>query len=79
MNARGRRKQAEACAAAWVARREWAGWSKTDQAALSEWIGQSLDHRVAWLRLSAAWEQTRALRRWAPAFERPRSPQKSFG
>jgi len=61
MNGSERREQAEAAAAAWIARRECDGWSETDQARLEEWIGQSLDHRVAWLRLSTAWEQTRRL------------------
>jgi transmembrane sensor len=61
MNSNERREQADAAAAAWVARRDCDGWSKTDEATLAEWIGQSPHHRVAWLRLSAAWEQTRRL------------------
>jgi transmembrane sensor len=62
MNSSERREQAEAVAAAWIASRERDGWSEMDQARLEEWIGQSLDHRVAWLRLNAAWDQTRRLK-----------------
>jgi transmembrane sensor len=61
MNSNEKREQAEAAAAAWIASRECDGWSESDQVRLAEWIGQSLDHRVAWLRLNAAWEQTRRL------------------
>ena len=79
MNTSETRERAEAAAAVWIARRELDGWNKTDQAALAEWIGQSLDHRVAWLRLSTAWGKTRRLKVGAPASENPRSRQKSFG
>jgi len=62
MSSSERREQVEGAAAAWIARRECDGWSKTDQAALAQWLGQSLDHRVAWLRLNAAWDQARHLK-----------------
>ena len=66
MNTRETREGAEAAAAAWIARRELHVWSKTDQAALAEWIGQSLDHRVAWLRVSTAWEKPAVWKRALP-------------
>lgn len=52
-----KREQAEAAAAAWIAKRETDTWSDADQANLDAWIEQSLDNRVAWLRLKTSWEQ----------------------
>ena len=59
MESSNKREQAEAAAAAWIAKRERDEWSEADQSSLDAWIAQSLDHRVAWLRLNASWEQTR--------------------
>ena len=58
----------EAAAAAWLARRD-AGehWSDDDERALQAWIAESAAHRVAWLRLDAAWERTERLPALAPA------------
>ena len=58
----------EAAAAAWLARRD-AGehWSDDDERALQAWIAESVAHRVAWLRLDAAWERTERLPALAPA------------
>jgi len=57
MESSNKREQAEAAAAAWIAKREADEWNEADQTCLDEWIAQSLDHRVAWLRLNASWEQ----------------------
>jgi transmembrane sensor len=56
------RESAEKAASAWIARRELSGWGAADQRELEVWIAQSMDHRVAWLRLSTAWEETRRLK-----------------
>ena len=49
----------EAEAAAWLARRDAAErWTADDEAALQSWIAESAAHRVAWLRLGAAWQRT---------------------
>lgn len=44
-------------AAEWHDRRERDGWSKEDQAALEAWLAQSLAHRIAFLRVDAAWRR----------------------
>jgi len=56
------RELAESAAAAWIARRECDDWSGDDQIQLDAWINASTDNRVAWLRVSAAWQQTGRLR-----------------
>ena len=49
----------EDAAAAWLAHRDAAErWSDADEAALQAWIAESVAHRVAWLRLNAAWQRT---------------------
>lgn len=51
-------------AATWLARRDGAAWSAAEQAQLDQWLALATAHRVAYLRLAAAWSTTRAL---APA------------
>jgi len=52
----------EEIAAQWLARRDCEGWSTTDQVALTAWLDASIANRVAYIRLEAAWRQTRRLR-----------------
>lgn len=47
----------EAQAAAWLARRDGPDWSPADQARLDAWLAQDIRHRVALLRLQAAWAE----------------------
>lgn len=47
----------ESLAADWLARRDSGQWTDTDQQQLDAWIAASIAHRVAWLRLSSAWER----------------------
>lgn len=42
-------------AAAWLARRDGGAWCADDAAALAEWLDGDTAHRVAFLRLQAAW------------------------
>ena len=46
-----------ACAAAWLERRDGDDWMDADQAELDAWLAQSLDHRVEYWRLEAAWKR----------------------
>lgn len=73
----GRADDSEIHAADWVlARRLSAGWSEADQAALESWLETSLSHRIAYLRLDAAWERAQrlaALGLHEIADEKPRS------
>ena len=57
-------------AALWLMdRRDREGWSSDDQAALDAWLEQSAAHRVAYLRVEAAWRRTDRL----AALRRPTS------
>lgn len=49
-------------AAAWLARRDAGGWTVGDQAELDAWLAGSTAHRVAWLRLEAAWRESGRLK-----------------
>lgn len=64
----------ERAAAAWLARRDAGGWAAHDQAELDDWLAASTAHRVAWLRLQAAWRESgrlKALGAGLPAGEVP--------
>lgn len=54
--------QIEATAAAWLARRDAGDWSADAQAALDAWLEAATAHRVAFLRLEAAWQRADRLR-----------------
>ncbi|WP_295928720.1 FecR domain-containing protein [uncultured Xanthomonas sp.] len=48
----------EARAAAWLARRDRDDWSDARQARLDAWLAAATAHRVAFLRLQAAWQES---------------------
>jgi transmembrane sensor len=52
----------EQVAAAWLARRDREPWDDAQQSALSAWLNEATAHRVAFIRLEAAWERTRRLK-----------------
>ena len=58
----GNSRQTEDIAAAWLARRDCGDWNDTEQAAFTEWMQASTAHRIAFLRLDAAWQQTDRLK-----------------
>jgi len=45
----------EEIAAGFLARRDRGSWDAADQAGLDAWLDEATAHRVAWLRLQAAW------------------------
>ncbi len=47
----------EQTAARWLARRDSDDWSAHEQRALDDWLSASTHHRVAFLRLQAAWSE----------------------
>jgi len=47
----------EQAAAGWLARRDGGRWNAGDEAALARWLEADTAHRVAFLRLQAAWEE----------------------
>jgi ferric-dicitrate binding protein FerR (iron transport regulator) len=54
--------QIEETAACWLARKDCEHWSAADQLQLTAWLEASMAHRVAYIRLEAAWWQTRHLK-----------------
>lgn len=55
-------KKIERRAADWLARSRSENWSEADQDKLDAWLSESTAHRVAWLRLNAAWRQSDRLK-----------------
>jgi len=55
-------KQIEETAASWIARRDGGAWNSSDQDALTAWLQEATAHRVAFLRLQAAWQQADRLK-----------------
>ncbi|MFS2026162.1 FecR family protein [Massilia sp. CT11-137] len=58
-------------AAAWLARKDGDNWSAVDQAQLDQWLALATAHRVAYLRLAAAWSRTDQL---VPGATAPAAP-----
>src|SRR5258708_31417080 len=54
--------QIEEVAAAWLAKRDSGQWRDADQKALTLWLQASTAHRVAFVRLEAAWQAAQRLR-----------------
>ncbi len=48
----------EQAAAGWLAHRDGGHWGDADEAALARWLDVDTAHRVAFLRLQAAWEES---------------------
>ena len=55
-------REIEHAAAAWLARRDTGDWSERDQQQLDAWLDASVGHRVAFVRLDAAWRQSDRLK-----------------
>ena len=51
-------REIEHTAAAWLARRDAGGWNERDQKRLDAWLDAAVAHRVAFIRLDAAWRQS---------------------
>ncbi len=52
-----KRIEIERAAAGWLARRDGEGWTPADADALARWLDVDVAHRVAFLRLEAAWRE----------------------
>ncbi len=55
-------REIELIASTWLARRDGDAWSAQDQVELDAWLQESTAHRVAYLRLDAAWQQSDRLK-----------------
>jgi transmembrane sensor len=58
----GKAEDIQATAAAWFERREWANWDAAAEEALQAWLAESTAHRIAFIRLEAAWEHAERLK-----------------
>ena len=58
-------RQIERTASMWLARRDAGVWSDRQQTALDAWLAESTAHRVAFLRLESAWQETARLKAFA--------------
>ncbi|CAM5267468.1 FecR family protein [Rhodanobacter lindaniclasticus] len=54
-------REIEHAAARWLARRDGEHWNERDQRRLDAWLDASVAHRVAFLRLDTAWQQSSRL------------------
>ena len=80
MSPNARAQDIEAAAAAWFERREWSDWDATAQKALEAWLSESTAHRVAYVRLEAAWERAERLKALGAGAQLGRVPARdSFG
>ena len=64
--------QIEEHAADWLARRSSGSWSASEELQLADWLQASTAHKVAFLRLEAAWNQANRLKALGAAM-RPRT------
>jgi transmembrane sensor len=62
MSPNGKAEDIEAAAAAWFERREWSDWDFAAEAELEAWLSESTAHRIAFVRLEAAWERAERLK-----------------
>jgi transmembrane sensor len=58
----GPHRQIEKAAAAWLVRRDREEWNNADQAEFQAWLSASTAHRLAFIRLQTAWQQTGRLK-----------------
>jgi len=54
--------QIEETAAEWLARRDSSTWDEVEARSFEDWVNASTAHRVAYLRLNAAWQQADRLK-----------------
>jgi transmembrane sensor len=80
MSPNGKAEDIEAAAAAWFERREWSNWDAAAEEALQTWLSESTAHRIAFVRLQAAWERAERLKALGAGVPPGRVPARaSFG
>ncbi len=67
------RTDIERSAAEWLARRDGTAWTQADAAALDAWLADAA-HRVAFLRLQAAWNESGRLQALGAGWKEPGPP-----
>lgn len=68
----------ERVAADWLARRDGEAWTQADAAALEAWLDADTAHRVALLRLQAAWDESRRLQALGAGWKQPGPPPRGY-
>jgi transmembrane sensor len=68
------RQAIEEQAAAWLQRRDGEAWSTEDQVQLTRWLEAGTHHRVAFLRLEAAWAEMNRLQAIGTGYPRGKVP-----
>ncbi len=80
MSPNGKAADIEAAAAAWFERREWSDWDFAADKALEAWLSEATAHRIAFLRLEAAWARAERLKALGAGVPPGRVPARaSFG
>lgn len=80
MSPNGKAADIEAAAAAWFEKREWTNWDAAAEAELQAWLSEATAHRIAYVRLQAAWERAERLRALSAGVPPGRVPERaSFG
>lgn len=65
-------------AAEWLARREFGAWADHDEHALQAWLDAATAHRIAFLRLQAAWSESDRLQALAAGWRQPGPPPRGY-
>ena len=65
-------------AAEWLARREFNAWADEDEHALQAWLDADTGHRVAFLRLQAAWSESDRLQALAAGWKQSGPPPRGY-
>ena len=73
-----RHADAERTAADWLARRDGDGWTVADARALARWLQADTAHRVAFLRLQAAWDESDRLQALGAGWEARQPPPRGW-
>ena len=73
-----RHADAERAAADWLARRDGDAWMADDEAALAQWLDADTAHRVAFLRLQAAWEESGRLQALGAGWQAEQAPPRGW-
>ena len=73
---RGNSMTIEQTAAGWLARRDGGQWGADDEAALQHWLDADVAHRVALLRLQAAWQESGRLQALGAGWQDSAAPMR---
>lgn len=65
-------------AAEWLAQRDSGHWQPADAAALEAWLASDTRHRVAWLRVQAAWQESGRLQALGAGWNEPGVPARGY-